>query len=214
MSWWICSNRRCARPRNDRAGVTPTGLRFVGVGMATRASAPAFARHPGFRIVACAEPEQGARESFARDYGAMGFPDLSALLAARDVDAVYIASPTQLHAGQVIQALRAGKHVTVEKPMAENLADAEAMVAAAERVVACWSSATRTPSTVPYNGCHPTSSRLRSRQSATDIQPVQAATAVDPAGCYRLRRRRGHRAKGVAGDPSARTYRCPAPCEG
>jgi 1,5-anhydro-D-fructose reductase (1,5-anhydro-D-mannitol-forming) len=48
------------------------------------------------------------------------------------VDAVYVASPVFLHAEQTIAALRAGKHVLCEKPVAMNVAEASAMVEAAE----------------------------------------------------------------------------------
>jgi 2-hydroxy-4-carboxymuconate semialdehyde hemiacetal dehydrogenase len=55
--------------------------------------------------------------------------DLSEALARDDVDAVILCTPTQMHAAQAIQCLQAGKHVEVEIPMADNLADAQALVA-------------------------------------------------------------------------------------
>ena len=48
---------------------------------------------------------------------------------AQNVDAVILATPTQLHAAQAIQCLEAGKHVQVEIPLADSLADAEAVLA-------------------------------------------------------------------------------------
>ncbi|SLN62857.1 Gfo/Idh/MocA family oxidoreductase [Oceanibacterium hippocampi] len=56
--------------------------------------------------------------------------DLEESLARDDVDAVILSTPTQLHAAQAIQCLKAGKHVLVEIPMADSLADSEALVAA------------------------------------------------------------------------------------
>ena len=56
--------------------------------------------------------------------------DLGECLARDDVDAVILATPTQLHAAQAIQCLEAGKHVLVEIPMADTLRDAEALVQA------------------------------------------------------------------------------------
>ncbi len=56
--------------------------------------------------------------------------DLGECLARDDVDAVILATPTQLHAAQAIQCLKAGKHVLVEIPMADTLSDAEALVQA------------------------------------------------------------------------------------
>ena len=58
-----------------------------------------------------------------------GFDDYDAFLSCDEMDAVVLATPTQLHASQAIAALDAGKHVLVEIPMADNLADSEALVA-------------------------------------------------------------------------------------
>jgi 2-hydroxy-4-carboxymuconate semialdehyde hemiacetal dehydrogenase len=54
--------------------------------------------------------------------------DLGESLARPDVDAVILSTPTQMHAAQAIQCLKAGKHVMVEIPMADNLRDAEELV--------------------------------------------------------------------------------------
>jgi len=54
--------------------------------------------------------------------------DLSQSLSLPGVEAVVLSTPTQLHAAQAIQCLEAGKHVMVEIPMADNLADAERVV--------------------------------------------------------------------------------------
>ena len=52
---------------------------------------------------------------------------LSETLARDDVDAVILCTPTQMHADQALQCLSAGKHVQVEIPLADSLADAEAV---------------------------------------------------------------------------------------
>lgn len=54
--------------------------------------------------------------------------DLAESLARPEVDAVILSTPTQLHASQAIQCLKAGKHVMVEIPMADKLTDAEELV--------------------------------------------------------------------------------------
>jgi 2-hydroxy-4-carboxymuconate semialdehyde hemiacetal dehydrogenase len=54
--------------------------------------------------------------------------ELSEALALPEVDAVILCTPTQMHAEQAIACLKAGKHVQVEIPMADNLADAEEIV--------------------------------------------------------------------------------------
>lgn len=61
------------------------------------------------------------------------YADFEQMLADEDVDAVYIATPVFLHAPQAIAALRAGKHVLVEKPMAVNEHEAKTMNDAAKQ---------------------------------------------------------------------------------
>jgi 2-hydroxy-4-carboxymuconate semialdehyde hemiacetal dehydrogenase len=56
--------------------------------------------------------------------------DLAESLAQSGVEAALLATPTQLHAAQAIQCLRAGKHVMVEIPIADSLADAERVLQA------------------------------------------------------------------------------------
>ena len=55
--------------------------------------------------------------------------DLADSLALPEVDAVILCTPTQMHAAQAIQCMDAGKHVQVEIPLADSLADAEAVLA-------------------------------------------------------------------------------------
>ncbi len=55
--------------------------------------------------------------------------DLADGLAIKEVDAVILCTPTQMHAAQAIACMQAGKHVQVEIPMADNLKDAEEIVA-------------------------------------------------------------------------------------
>jgi phthalate 4,5-cis-dihydrodiol dehydrogenase len=84
-------------------------------------------------VTAGADPDAAAQQSFARS-GAAAYATVEELFDCADVDAVYVASPTPLHAEHVGLGLRAGKHVVVEKPMATSLEEAEHMVADAERL--------------------------------------------------------------------------------
>jgi len=69
-------------------------------------------------------PDQA--EEVARKYGVgHATTDLDEVLARDDVDAVILAIPTHLHARQAIAAMRAGKHVQVEIPLADSWADAQ-----------------------------------------------------------------------------------------
>ena len=67
-------------------------------------------------------------QEVAEKYGAtFAGTELDEVLARDDVDAVILCTPTQLHAEQSIAALRAGKHVQVEIPLADSWADAQAV---------------------------------------------------------------------------------------
>ena len=57
------------------------------------------------------------------------FDNYDEMLELRDLDAVILATPTQIHAEQGLKAMASGKHVLIEIPMADTLADSEALVA-------------------------------------------------------------------------------------
>ena len=100
-----------------------------------------------------ADPVADIRESVAAETGTSGFADIPSMLAGADLDAVYIATPTELHADHAGMAFTAGKHVLTEKPMAIRLDEAQAMIAAAERAgVSSWS-AMRTATTGRSRRC-------------------------------------------------------------
>src|SRR4030095_11230063 len=69
-------------------------------------------------VVAIASREAAKAEAFARTHGIARAMSYEQLLAARDIDAVYIPLPNSLHAHWSIPAARAGKHVLCEKPLA------------------------------------------------------------------------------------------------
>jgi phthalate 4,5-cis-dihydrodiol dehydrogenase len=106
---------------------------IVGLGAAGRAFLPAIRGHAAFELVAVAEPVAETREEIARDTGAKGFADLPSMLSGAALDAVYIATPTELHPEHATLAFAAKKHVLTEKPMAVKLDQGLAMIAAAER---------------------------------------------------------------------------------
>src|SRR6201988_4627764 len=54
--------------------------------------------------------------------------DLADSLALKEVDAVILCTPTQMHASQALACMKAGKHVQVEIPLADSLADARAVL--------------------------------------------------------------------------------------
>jgi 2-hydroxy-4-carboxymuconate semialdehyde hemiacetal dehydrogenase len=77
-------------------------------------------------VVSLAGGSPESTEAIAKQYGIPHWTsDLSEALAQPGVEAAIIASPTQMHADQAVQVLKAGKHVEVEIPIADSLADAQ-----------------------------------------------------------------------------------------
>jgi phthalate 4,5-cis-dihydrodiol dehydrogenase len=102
----------------------------AGLGYAATLLIPSILEHPGAEVVALAEPNELPREAFCEDFAIRATPSFEELLALDDLDAIYVATPHQFHAEHVVAALRSGRHVLVEKPMALTLADCDEMIAA------------------------------------------------------------------------------------
>jgi phthalate 4,5-cis-dihydrodiol dehydrogenase len=113
--------------------VSAIALGIAGMGAAGQAFVAALRGHAGMEWVALAEPVDEVRRLWEQKTGVTAYPSFDDMLAHPGLDAVYIATPTQLHSRQVVQAAQAGKHVLVEKPMAQSLEAARAMVEAAQR---------------------------------------------------------------------------------
>ncbi|MBI5095763.1 MAG: Gfo/Idh/MocA family oxidoreductase [Candidatus Hydrogenedentes bacterium] len=105
---------------------------IVGAGHFARAHLSALGRHASrARVVLTARMDASAPWPEAEAIGAV-MASAEALLASPDIDTVLICSPSHLHADHAITALRAGKHVFCEKPMALSVDRANAMADAAE----------------------------------------------------------------------------------
>ena len=105
---------------------------LIGSGdIARKRVAPALRDLASCDLVAVCRGRAELAEAFAREFGARRwYPSPRELLADPEIDAIYIATPVHLHAAQAIAAADAGKHVLCEKPMAMNVAECEAMIAA------------------------------------------------------------------------------------
>ncbi len=89
----------------------------------------ALAKIDGVQVTSIVGRTRDATADVAKRFGVTHVTtDLADSLARSDVDAVILATPTQLHASQAIACLKAGKHVQVEIPLADSLAGAEAVV--------------------------------------------------------------------------------------
>jgi 2-hydroxy-4-carboxymuconate semialdehyde hemiacetal dehydrogenase len=88
----------------------------------------ALAAIPEVTVTSVMGPTREKIEKLAADQGiGHAATDLAECLARDDVDAVILATPTQLHAEQAIACMKAGKPVLIEIPMADSLADSEAI---------------------------------------------------------------------------------------
>jgi predicted dehydrogenase len=107
---------------------------LIGCGdIARKRIAPALRDLEGCGLVAVSRRRSELAESFAKEFGAgKHYSDWRDLVNDDEVQAVYIATPVDLHAAQVIAAAEAGKHVLCEKPMAMNVSECDRMIAAAK----------------------------------------------------------------------------------
>jgi phthalate 4,5-cis-dihydrodiol dehydrogenase len=106
---------------------------LVGLGVGATHLLPALTTSPFGRLVAAADVRAEARERLASECGVQAYASVEVVCELPEVEAVWVATPNHLHAEHAITAMDRGKHVIVSKPMAISLAEAENMVAAAER---------------------------------------------------------------------------------
>jgi predicted dehydrogenase len=130
--------KRVRRQRRRRGGKDGNGLEKIrvaifGIGFMGRVHTEALRRLGNIEVVGVAGRTADAARKFA---DTLGIPratgDYHDLLADADIDAVHICAPNVLHAPMANAAMRAGKHVLCEKPLASSVAEAESMLALAQ----------------------------------------------------------------------------------
>ena len=92
---------------------------------------PEYAAHPDAQIRGLYDLNQDRTRALAQQYQAKAYASFEEMLADPELDAVSICAANASHASMSVAALKAGKHVLCEKPMATSLADCEEMVRAA-----------------------------------------------------------------------------------
>ncbi|SDL73689.1 Gfo/Idh/MocA family protein [Nonomuraea jiangxiensis] len=109
------------------------GVCVVGAGFwAREMHLPALARIPGVKITGVVATSEESAKSAAAPYGARAFTDLEQAVADPGVDVVDIVAPPDVHLPAVLAAAANGKHAICIKPLARNLEEADAMLAAVE----------------------------------------------------------------------------------
>jgi predicted dehydrogenase len=102
---------------------------IIGPGGIARQFAADLARTDGNALVAVGSRSRERSTAFARDFGVpSAHGSYEDLVADPDVDVVYVASPHAQHAEHALLAIRAGKHVLVEKPFAMSASEAESVM--------------------------------------------------------------------------------------
>lgn len=94
---------------------------------------PEYADNPNVELVAYYDINYKRAEEMAYQYDGKAYSSYEELLNNRDIDAVSVCTANNVHAEITINALKAGKHVLCEKPMAINLEQCKAMVEAAKK---------------------------------------------------------------------------------
>jgi phthalate 4,5-cis-dihydrodiol dehydrogenase len=108
-------------------------LGVAGLGVASTQILPPISALPVIKITAACDLRIDALQKFRQTYQGETYTSVEELCASPSVDAVYIATPNQLHAQHAITAAEHKKHIIVEKPMALSIAECEAMNEAAEK---------------------------------------------------------------------------------
>src|SRR5688500_3337906 len=110
------------------------GFGFIGAGAIANFHARAVAASNGGRLIGVASRTRATAEKFAREHG-IGFAsdDATQLLAQPGLDAVCITTPSAMHLAPALAAIRAGKHLMIEKPLDATVKGTDQILAAAKQ---------------------------------------------------------------------------------
>ncbi len=110
-------------------------LAIVGCGTISVMNGPGYVKHERCEVAALCDPLRERAETRAKEWGITPkiYTKYEDVLNDPDVDAVELLTPTPLHAQQIVDGLEAGKHVSCQKPICNNLAELDAIAGAAAR---------------------------------------------------------------------------------
>jgi predicted dehydrogenase len=109
------------------------GVAIFGAGRAGHGHARAIAETAGAELVAVFDTDRERADAFAERHGCLAFTTADDVLKRDDVDLVMVALPNFLHKQATVAAASAGKHIFLEKPMADTLDECDRMLADVER---------------------------------------------------------------------------------
>jgi predicted dehydrogenase len=109
------------------------GAAVFGAGRAGAGHARAIAQTPGTRLIAVFDADSERAAAFAETHGCLAFTNSDEVLKRDDVHLVTVALPNFLHERATIDAASAGKHIFLEKPMADTLEECDRILTAVAR---------------------------------------------------------------------------------
>lgn len=104
---------------------------IIGLGGVGSRVKKAFLEHSATEVISVCDLDSSIVSSHTSDQGIVGYTDYRAMLKQEQLDLVYVAVPPKYHHAIVLDILKSRKHILCEKPLANSLQEAEAMLAAA-----------------------------------------------------------------------------------
>ena len=111
----------------------PLRVACIGMGWWSDVLADAVKRSKKLEIVACYTRSEQKRQAFATKYGCRAAPSYDAILKDRGIEAIVNTTPNNVHLETTRAAAEAGKHVFLDKPIANTIADGRAITAACRK---------------------------------------------------------------------------------
>jgi predicted dehydrogenase len=109
------------------------GIAFAGAGIVAEMHGRGVAANGNARLIGAYDPDGAKAEAITKKFGGCVFPSLQDLLADPQVEAVHVLTPTEHHVSTALACLNAGKHVLIEKPVAESKEEIASLQEAAKR---------------------------------------------------------------------------------
>jgi myo-inositol 2-dehydrogenase/D-chiro-inositol 1-dehydrogenase len=116
----------------DKENNPSFGIGIVGAGRWGKQHIQALSQTPGGKLVALAARSPETAQAMQVEYDVPCYTQYEELLARPEVDAVIVATPNYLHFPVALAALKAGKHVLVEKPMSLSVSECDQLIEAAK----------------------------------------------------------------------------------
>lgn len=101
---------------------------IIGCGTISEMHANVISSLPGVELISVADIDNDRVEAAARRYGCKAYSSYRDVISDPDIDTIHICTPHYLHSTMAIDAMKAGKHVLTEKPMAISVRECEEMI--------------------------------------------------------------------------------------